>query len=428
MLTELTRLFTGKLRGESIILVLCAPFLLFPTVLPLLTLLALLLLAFGWLRPFFWRTLPQLPPSPLNLLFLLFGLTWLIAIPVTADPDLTLPKATGLLLGFAVWRYLLLVVDSEARLWQATAVFLLLGLGFMALGVLSTNWLFKIPGIATLLQRVAGRFLLLPETPELGTHANELAATLLLFWPLLLALTVGLRGRWRRTTAVFLLLTTLILLLTQSRSGWVGAAGGVGLLLVGWGWLLPPSRLRRWLLGGFATFAGLVVLAIILIGPATLQNWWLNPPLETAVGSFNSLNFRQTIWPWAIQAIYDFPFTGTGLGSFRRVGPRLYPIAVPPNYDIAHAHNILLQVALDLGLPGLVVYLAILLLLVTVGWQVAQRDGGKRPLILGLLASLAALHIYGLADALALGAKPGLLFWVNIALLTAAARLTLAKP
>ena len=421
MLTELTRLFTGKLRGESIILVLCAPFLLFPTVLPLFTLLALLLLAFGWLRPFFWRILPQLPPSPLNLLCLLFSLTWLIAIPVTADPDLTLPKATGLLLGFAVWRYVLLAVDSEARLWQATAVFLLLGLGFTGLGVLSTNWLFKIPGIAALLQTVSPRLLSLPETPELGTHANQLAATVLLFWPLLLALTIGWRGRWRALTAVFLLLTTLILLLTQSRSGWVGAVGGIGLLLVGWGLLLPASRLRHWLLGSLAALAILAVLAVILIGPATLQEWWLNPPLETAVGSFNSLNFRQTIWLWAIQAIYDFPFTGTGLGSFRRVGPRLYPIAVPPDYDIAHAHNIFLQVALDLGLPGLVVYLAMLLLLARLGWQMARKRGGeKRPLILGLLANLAALHIYGLADALALGAKPGLLLWVNFALLTAA--------
>lgn len=405
----------------------CAPFLLFPTVLPRLTLLALLLLAFGWLRPFFWRTLPQLPSSPFNLLFLLFGLTWLIAIPVTADPDLTLPKATGLLLGFAVWRYVLLAVDSDARLWQATAVFLLLGLSFTGLGVLSANWLLKIPAIATLLQALSPKLLILPETPELGTHSNQLAATVLLFWPLLLALTAVLRGRWQGITAVFLLLTTLILLLTQSRSGWVGAAGGVGLLLVGWSLLLPPSRLRRWLLSSLVALATAGILAVILIGPAMLQAWWLNPPLETAVGSFNSLNFRQTIWPWAIQAIYDFPFTGTGLGSFRRVGPRLYPIAVPPDYDIAHAHNIFLQVALDLGLPGLVVYLAMLLLLAGLGWQMARKGGEKRPLILGLLASLAALHIYGLADALALGAKPGLLLWANFALLTAAARLTLAK-
>lgn len=428
MLTEFIQLFRGKLRGDSIILLLCAPFLLFPTVSPLLTLLALLLLAFSWLRPFFWSALPQLPPSPLNLLLLLFSLTWLTAIPITADPDLTLPKATGLLLGFGVWRYLLLVIESEARLGQATAVFLLLGLAFTALGIVSTNWLFKIPGLAILLQTLSLRLMTLPETPALGTHTNQLAATVLLFWPLLLTLTVGGRGRWRVITAVFLLLTTLTLLLTQSRSGWVGAIGSVGLLLAAWSALLPPSRLRRWLLGSFLTFAGLILLTIWLIGPATLQNWWLNPPLETAVGSLQSLNFRQTIWPWAIQAITDFPFTGTGLGSFRHVGPRLYPIPVPPDYDMAHAHNIFLQVALDLGLPGLVIYLAMLMQLSWLGWQVARRAGEKRPLILGLLASLAALHLYGLTDALALGAKPGLLLWVNFALLTAAARLTLAKP
>ena len=45
----------------------------------------------------------------------------------------------------------------------------------------------------------------------------------------------------------------------------------------------------------------------------------------------------------------------------------------------AHAHNIFLQTALDVGLPGLIVYLALLLLAFWLGWQVARGDETLRP-------------------------------------------------
>ena len=89
------------------------------------------------------------------------------------------------------------------------------------------------------------------------------------------------------------------------------------------------------------------------------------------------------------------------------------------SYDFAHAHNLLLQVTLDLGLLGLVTYLAILIATAAMAWQAARAYPQKRPFALGLLAGLIALHVYGLADALALGAKPGILFWYNLGLINA---------
>jgi putative inorganic carbon (HCO3(-)) transporter len=54
--------------------------------------------------------------------------------------------------------------------------------------------------------------------------------------------------------------------------------------------------------------------------------------------------------------------------------PILYPFfTVPPDTDIAHAHNIFLQTALDLGIPGLVAYLALLGSALVVCWQVAVK-------------------------------------------------------
>ena len=43
-----------------------------------------------------------------------------------------------------------------------------------------------------------------------------------------------------------------------------------------------------------------------------------------------------------------------------------------------------------------------------------MTDGG-----VGLLAGLVALHVFGLADALVLGAKPAVVFWFALGLLAA---------
>ena len=106
----------------------------------------------------------------------------------------------------------------------------------------------------------------------------------------------------------------------------------------------------------------------------------------------------------------------------------LYPLfTISPDTDIAHAHNMLLQVAVDVGLPGLIAYLALLELAAAVAWSAARRSSGAAcSLSLGLFAGLIALHIYGLTDALALGSKPGLVFWMALGLIAALPRVTQA--
>ena len=75
--------------------------------------------------------------------------------------------------------------------------------------------------------------------------------------------------------------------------------------------------------------AGAAALAVaVWIGPTTLWEMWLNPPADTAVGTLRTLGVRRAIWPWGATAVGDFPFTGVGLGAFRQVVFRLYPL--PP--------------------------------------------------------------------------------------------------
>lgn len=405
---------------EGIILLSAAPWLLFPDLLPAATVVALLALALVWLLGMaFDRT--ALPRTPFNLAFVLLGVALGVGILVSADPMETLPKATGVVLGLAVWRFVVIAVGRRPHVALAVALLLLICLGFSVTGVLSLRELPKIPALTA---ANPFRNLALPGLAQLSTHPNQLAALISFFLPLLVSLAVGprpgpSRRLWRVALALVALLVVAILILTQSRGGWIATAAGLFALAALWAAVLPPSRARR----GLRLVVGLAVLAALAvavwIGPTTLWEMWLNPPADTAVGTLRTLGVRRAIWPWGATAVGDFPFTGVGLGAFRQVVFRLYPLPPWPDYDLGHAHNIFLQTALDTGLPGLVAYLAVLFVAAAVGWRVARRDPGFRAVSLGLLAGLVALHVFGLADALVLGAKPAVVFWFALGLLAA---------
>ena len=81
-----------------------------------------------------------------------------------------------------------------------------------------------------------------------------------------------------------------------------------------------------------------------------------------------------------------------------------------PSVTITHAHNELLQVAIDLGIPGFVAYVALL-----------------AGLNLGLGASMLAHQVFGLTDAFLLGTKPGVVMWMIMGLITGLLVATLSK-
>ena len=250
----------------------------------------------------------------------------------------------------------------------------------------------------------------------------------MLFLPLAAA---GVVGWWRERRwglAVLALaglgLAVGTLALTQSRSGWLGGAAGLLALAMLAG---LASRQRRLQILAVALPLALIAAAGVFLAlrPDVVSRFF-----DAAGGAGSEISFsgRPEIWSRAIYAIQDFSFTGTGLGTFRRVVNLLYPLfTISPDTDIAHAHNMLLQVAVDVGLPGLIAYLALLELAAAVAWSAARRSSGAVcSLGLGLFAGLIALHIYGLTDALALGSKPGLVFWMALGLIAALPRVTQA--
>ena len=101
---------------------------------------------------------------------------------------------------------------------------------------------------------------------HLSTHPNQLAALISFFLPLLVSLAVGprpgpSRRLWRVALALVTLLVVAILILTQSRGGWIATAAGLFALAALWAAVLPPSRARR----GLRLVVGLAVLAALAV-------------------------------------------------------------------------------------------------------------------------------------------------------------------
>ena len=92
---------------------------------------------------------------------------------------------------------------------------------------------------------------------------------------------------------------------------------------------------------------------------------------------------------------------------------------------VPHAHNNLLQVGVDLGIPGLVGYVGMLVVFALCAWKIhrVSKSRSLRLLTGGLFAGMLAHQVYGLTDAITLGAKPGFLLWFLWGLMAALWRL-----
>ena len=406
----LTRLARLVVKLEPLLLAMAAPFLLFPRAAwtPVMLVVPLIWLA---RRIGHGRVIRR---TPLDWAVLLMMGMVLVSLYATFDIAFSLPKIAGMVLGVAIYYAVAEYADSGRRLWIAVGMFLVGGLGLSVMGLLGVNWTTKLPVLGLITNRLPRVIKGLPGA-EPGFSPNELAGALewstLLAWALAAWLAFRPGDGKRRWVAlapgVVALVTTGTLMLTQSRGGLLGLAAGVLLLL------LVAGRTWRLIACGAAVAA---LTATLWIGPARV--WDVVTNEGTAL---TTVNGRAEIWSRALYGIQDFPFTGMGMNTFRRVVSALYPLfMISPDQDIAHAHNHLLQAALDLGIPGLIAYLAMWLLAVVMTIQVWRSVAplGQRVLAVGIAAGLLAHFVYSNTDVVALGSKPGLFWWWLLALMS----------
>ena len=215
--------------------------------------------------------------------------------------------------------------------------------------------------------------------------------------------------RTRNAVLLVLLLAAGGVLASMSRGAWVGITLAVAAMMVLW------SARTRLLLG-------IGALAVVPAGALAFLNLLpveITDRVATAVDYFRFIDVstvtvtpenwsvieRVAHWQAALNMISAHPLLGVGAGNYSAV----YSQYMVPGWTLSlgHAHNFYLNMAAETGIPGLLVYLTVLVVAAihVVKWlarsgerQINPRQYLWRGVLAGVLGALVASAVHNMFD------------------------------
>ena len=203
---------------------------------------------------------------------------------------------------------------------------------------------------------------------------------------------VPLRWVWIVSLGFILCVMVANLALTLTRGAWISVCIAMICMVI---------CFKRRLLWGLLIF---VVLSPILMPHDVKDRFetiWQRPS--------GFMSERPQWWQTSTQLIAKYPITGIGLGRFRHE----YKLHGPPDmyHEPYHAHNIYLQIAVEQGIPSLLLFYWKLLLIFRQLFALRKTgDFWRSGLFIGCSGFLISALVYGLADHI-LHQRPLLMFW-----------------
>lgn len=307
-----------------------------------------------------------LPSLPLDRPILLYAGLSLLAALASIDPVLSVQASKKLLL--LVVPYLVVSAVKKA----ASLETLVLVLVFMAdVGALVGLWQYRFGDLGDLNHRIRGFMSHYMTYSGLLMGVGVLALAQLLF-----------RQRYRRFLAVSLIIINLALLLSLTRSAWLGAL--VAALVIVF------FRDKRLLL-----LAPVLAAALALVLPRDV---------ERRLGSFLTPDTSGIDRVYMLEAgmsmVASHPWLGVGPNMVAEVYP-IYVAREAPHRDNQHLHNNLVQIAAERGLPCLVAWLSLVAVALIGAFRALRRTGDDprgRALAAGAMGVLVAGFVAGLFE------------------------------
>jgi putative inorganic carbon (HCO3(-)) transporter len=342
----------------------------------------------------------------------------LVATLISVVPSLSANRLMGLYAGLLLYYGTQEFIRGQDRARQVLEVLVLAGLAIALFAFVGVDWdraiiLNPIPGFYEMFPR------LLHGLPGSGVPRSsdligprEIGGTLSIILPVALVVTAVTESRpWRTAYAVSGVMSLLVLVLTQTFLGWFATLGATILL----GLLIWPQATRRVI----ATIAGAGLAAAILLGALTRFAYLerIGAFLQHSVELGQRVSDHLGVTALAIPMIWDTPWTGPGMNTFPVMATCYYPPPRYPAFWLPHAHDVFVQTWLDFGLFGLLAFLALGTAVLTGfarRWR-ACRGTPSGSLYAAALCGLVAYALFGIADAIPLGGKPGIIVWVLLA-------------
>lgn len=237
-------------------------------------------------------------------------------------------------------------------------------------------------------QLADGTFIAEPTTPgrAVGNLRQPNHFSTLMVWAACGAAWLGRRGRWRIELALLMVVMCIgTVVWTASRTGMIAMA-----LLTVWGWRdrgLPRS-----------------LRALLLAAPLLYGAWWLGMSWWSHAGSGHAFaaearlhdgsdisSSRFKIWSDTLGLIRQYPWTGVGWGEFNLA----WTFTEFPHRPVAffdHTHNVLLQWAVELGVPMAVLLTTLAAWGLWVLWRPWREDTDAVVPAAATIVTMAGLH------------------------------------
>ncbi len=245
-------------------------------------------------------------------------------------------------------------------------------------------------------------------------HANETGALLVCLLPVMVVVARASRGPARAWWYPCVFATLCVLVLTVSRGAYVGVILGYGAACLLCRRFLPLSRVAAWVLGGVSASAVLgilVSLAVPNIGSVVSERL---VGRSTAFTMYDLSSGRTNIWATTISHMMSEPLTFlTGFGW-----------NVYDTRFVYATHNYYLDLLFNLGIIGLVAFVAIFYQAVVTARAAALRASPEmRPYMMALVFGMLGLAVNILFTNLS---KPWPYIWLYMGISLSAAGAILA--
>jgi O-antigen ligase len=186
------------------------------------------------------------------------------------------------------------------------------------------------------------------------------------------------------------------LIATQSRGALLALIAGTAVVMV-----LLSARRQAMAVVGILLILGLALLVIIPSVPSAERTQFTQRLQQ--LSQPNAEQGRRGVYRAAFAEIGKHPITGVGVFEFQRIINTDPPVP-GLEFGLGHAHNIILEAWLSLGLLGLLAFAYLWGAGARRLWRATRTRPGEDPLIaawsIGALAALASFFVQGMTDVL----------------------------
>jgi len=258
-------------------------------------------------------------------------------------------------------------------------------------GMLSTKW-----QDVEMFSEIKGRVVSMFENP------NVLGEFLILIFPITLALmATSKRSHERFFLFAISVMNCWCLIFTWSRGAWIGCIISTVLFLC--------------ISSKYFFTAGMLSLPWAAVFLASKSD----SVILTRLTSFSdtSVSYRVSIWRGVLLMLEDVGPYGIGIGE--EAFKKMYPVYSLAGIEAApHAHNLYLQIAVEMGMFALTVFLVFIFLYAQFSFSFCKSamSRSNKLICLGIFSGILALLIQGMTDYVWYNYRIFLLFWMIVGL------------